>query len=282
MGPLSMSIDKTRPGVGPRARLVISGCLTALAAALFTVVFFDVLTPPDPAALLNPPPAARPTAVRPTKDTIPPIPKLFLDDNFNSRQYWPAGGDNASYGYQQNGYWLAPSLNPDFTHVLLKELPKTTGRDLSIEAEASPLPGSTAVEYGVLFWHSRDKEGHERFLYFAVNTEGMYTLRASVPVTATTASPAVERWVDLVPRTSSSTIKKNGESNRLRVDVHPHRIIAFINSQLVLDRDNPDIDAFRDRQDFDGGVGLIALALGSRNQKALFSQFSLYLDVKSQ
>lgn len=273
---MSMSIDRNHPGVNPRARLVVSGCLTAVAAGLFTIVLFDILTPPDPAALLNPPLAARPT-----RKVIPAVPNLFLDDDFTTREHWPEGGANSPYGYEQNGYRLDASHDPGFIQVPLKAPVAMPGHDLSLEVEANPMPGSRDVEYGVFFWHSQDQDGHERFLYFAVNTEGMYTLRALLPVTTTTATPAAEPWVDLVARTSSPTIKTDGKSNRLRVDVHPHRILAFINGELVLDRDNADVDAFRDRKDFDGGVGLITLALSGSTQKVLFSRFRLYLDVKS-
>jgi hypothetical protein len=277
-----MSVEKPRPGLKSRAKLVISGCIAALAAALFTVIFFDILTPPDPAALLNPPPPSRPTAVRPTTPTIPAVPPLFLDDNFSTRKNWPVSAGNAPFEYVQNGYLLAPSPNTEFTRVLLQKFQDNSYHDFSVEVEANALPDSSAVEYGVFFWHSQDKAGHERFIYFGLNTDGMYALRAAVPVSSTTAEPSAHRWVDLVPRTSSSLIRKNGEPNRLRVDAHPQRILAFINGELVLDRNNPDVDAFRDREDFDGGVGLIALSYGKSNDQVHFTFFKMYVDLKGQ
>lgn len=120
----------------------------------------------------------------------------------------------------------------------------------------------------------------ERFIYFSISTSGAYRLRAHIPVTPTTTTPAHFRWIDLTPALPHPVINTDGRPNRVRVDVHPKRVLAFINDILVLDRQNADLDSFRRRDDFDGRVGLFALALGVPNARVLFTEFRLYVDVK--
>jgi hypothetical protein len=259
------------------------GCLTIIAAAAFTVSFFGVLTPPrDPVALLTPPatPSTQaPTIVRPAATVLPPIPPLYLADSFSTRNNWPLAVGDGPYSYTNNGYLLAPPGNTEFTHVFLDKFNDTVSIDLSVQVEAKPFPGSSGVGYGVFFWHDTSKDGQERFIYFGVTTEGMYTLRTSVPISRTTETPSGRRWVDLVPETPSPSIETNGLPNRLRVDAHPHRILAFVNGDLVLDRDNPDVDTFRERDDYDGKVGLLAYSLGKPSARVLFTVFELYSNV---
>jgi hypothetical protein len=246
-------------------------------------MFFDILTPPrDPSLLLTPP--ASPSPPRPTNATtlptvLPPVPHLFLSDDFTTRSNWPRAVGDAPYGYMQNGYLIAPPPGSEFTRVFLNNFADKLSRDLSIQAEAKPFDDSTGVSYGIFFWHDSSPEGQERFLYFGVATDGTYALRASIPITGTTETPERSRWVDLVPATRSPSIKTDGGSNRLRIDVHPHRILAFINGDLVFDRDKSDVDAFRDRADFDGRVGLLAFSLGKQKGQVLFTKFVLYDDV---
>jgi hypothetical protein len=266
-----------------RTRILAGGCLTAIGAGVFAVFFFDLLTAPrDPMALLTPPaspvsPAA--TIARAIGTVLPPTPQLYLTDNFAARNNWPRVVGDAPYGYMENGYLIAPPGEPQFTSVLLNNFSDKLSRDLSVQAEANPLPGSSGVSYGILFWHDSSPDGQERFLYFGVGSDGTYTLRASVPISMTTQTPPSSRWVDLVPMTPSTSVKRGSEPNRMRVDVHPHRILAFVNGVLVLDRDNSDVDAFRQRDDFDGRVGLLAFPLDKPRAQVIFTEFELYADV---
>ena len=259
-----------------RIQVLILGCLTAIGAAMFTFLFFEILEPPlDTATLLNPP-LTRPASVRPTATILPSIPPLFLTDDFSTRRNWPQLAGDSAFGYEDNGYVLAPPSDAVFTHVFLQDFANTTLYDLSLQVEAKPASDSPAVNYGVFFWHSQDNEAQERFLYFGINSNGRYTLRAFVPETGTTSTRAISRWVDLVPETPSPLIRKNGEPNRLRVDAHIHRILAFINGGLVLDRNNPDVDALRSSSDFDGRVGLLSFSPGKPNSKVIYTLFDLY------
>lgn len=263
----------------PNRRLIALGCLTAIGASLITIVMFGILTPSrDIASLLNPPVVPTPTAPATAISTIPPVPPLLLEDNFSTRTNWPRLIGDAPYGYMENGYLLAPQKSTNYVRVFLSSINAPSVHNLSLQITASPLEGSSAVNYGAFFWHSQDKNGREQFLYFGVGSDGVYTLRALVPTTTSTKEPYDGHWVDLVKATPSAIINKGIKSNQLRIDVHPHRVIAFINGDRVFDRDNPDVDAYRNGDNFDGKVGLLAFSTGDSTAKVVYTHFALYAD----
>lgn len=270
--------DGPRPPKIPRPQLLLSALLTALAAAVFAVLFFDILAPPlDSSTLLNPP-KQRPTSIRPIETVVPPTPQLFLKDDFSSRENWTRADDNGGAAFADKGYLLSPDPAGPYTHVYLDTLTNSKYRDLSLQADASTSPGNLAG-YGVFFWHSTDSDGNERFIYFGVTTDGAYTLRAAAPITPTTASPVKSRWVDLISATASPAIQKKSGANRLNVDVHPQRLRAFVNGTLVIDIDSKTVDALRERGDFDGKVGMAAYSLGTPDARVLFTGFDVYVEV---
>lgn len=269
------------PAGSQRMRLVASGCLTAAGAALFAFVFFGLNVPPlDSSTLLNPP-KLRPTTLTPVLTALPPTPRLYLEDNFSSKANWSRADNAGGATFAENGFLISPTADAQFTHVYLSSLKDESYRDISIQIEAKPGNGYSGVGYGVFFWHDQDNTGQERFIYFGVTTEGEYTLRAAVPVTGTIDSRTESRWVDLTSSIPSPVIRKGGAANRLRVDVHPGRILAFVNGRLLIDQENQVVDAFRNREDFDGKVGLLAYATKAGNPSVLFTLFDLYLDAKN-
>jgi hypothetical protein len=250
--------------------------LTALAAALCAIWFFNILTPArDINLILNSKePPTTPTEA-PTPTPLPTPPALVLSDDFSgTANFTPS----AQAHYEPNGFVLDPQPNTDFLTAPLFDFVDTTYHNLSLIAEAAPAVRSGPVEYGVFFWHSVDANKHERFIAFTVTSAGMYRLRAFVPST-TSAGRFEYRSVDLVPPTRSLYVNANRTTNRLRVDVHPHQVFAFVNDELLINRDNADVDAYRDRPDFDGRVGLIAIATGETNAQVNFTKFELYADV---
>jgi hypothetical protein len=262
-----------------RSGVVLGGCVTALVTACLTILLLNLLTPPRDSAAIGQPRV--PTqAILPTltPTVLPPTPPLVLADNFSTQKNWPRVVGAATFGYTDNGYLLSPTVNDGFARVLLANYQNRASQDLTMELEAAPAQKSNDVEYGVLFWHSQDSQSRERFLYFGVNTQGEFRLRAYEPVTTTNQTAQNFRWVDLVPASTSLEIQTGSQPNRLRVDVHPHRLLAFVNGQLVLDRNNADIDEYRERTDFDGRVGMIAVSLGKPNAGVVFTNFKLFVN----
>lgn len=261
-----------------RLRIIISAIVTAVAAALFVVLFFGILTPPlDPSTLLNPP-KQRPTLIRPTPAVFFPTPRLFTQDDFSTRTNWVRADNYGGASFADKGYALFPDPARPYTHVYLSSLTNTEYRDLTLQIDASASAGS-AAGYGVFFWHSQDSTGNERFVYFGVTTDGAYTLRANEPITQTAGSSVSRRWLDLILATSSAAVRKGSGSNKLRVEVHPKRIRAFVNGTLVIDEANQVVDALRDRNDFDGKVGLLAYSLDAASAKVLFTLFAVDADL---
>jgi hypothetical protein len=64
------------------------------------------------------------------------------------------------------------------------------------------------------------------------------------------------------------------------VDVHPRRLLAYINDELVLDTDAKIINDWRVHRDWDGKVGLVAFPMDTPSAQARFTQFDIYADVK--
>ena len=282
-----------------RAVQFSGGCLTALVAALVAIWLFNVTTPPRDLSLLltpNPtppelrtvfptptlalptntprPPTATPVPPTRTPTPLPPTPALVMSDNFATPGNWPTGATSV---YSQTRYLLRPRANTDFLLAPFKTFHDKTGHDLSIQAAAAPGNPTGPIEYGVFFWHSGTAARGERFIAFAVDLNGGYHLQAFVPVSPT-GSPLQYRSVDLVLPTRALDIQTDGRLNQLRVDVHPHQVFAFVNNKLVIQLDDVAIDAYRNRSDFDGSVGLFAAATGSANGQVSFSRFALYAD----
>jgi hypothetical protein len=74
----------------------------------------------------------------------------------------------------------------------------------------------------------------------------------------------------------------DGTPNHLRVDVHPRRLLAYINDELVLDTNARIISEWRNLNDFDGRVGIIALAPGETGARVRFSRFDVYADIQRE
>lgn len=253
-----------------------------MVAALFAIFFFDLLTPPRDLAALQPTPTAtRPIPPTITPEVFPPTPPLLFSDDFSTRTHFPPGSSALPFGYQTYGYRLSPPLDPGYVRVLARDFADVSYHDLSLSATAAPIDGKVPLEYGILFWHSQDKNGREYFLYFGVNTNSAFTLKALEPITTTQRGARSFHWIDIVPPRSSVAVKGNGAPNSLRVDVHVGRVLGYVNDALVLDSDSPLIDEYRERADFDGGVGMIALALGKRGAGALFSRFNVNVESNS-
>ncbi|MGE5140827.1 MAG: hypothetical protein ACM3JD_15275, partial [Rudaea sp.] len=138
----------------------------------------------------------------------------------------------------------------------------------------------SAGEWGIFFWHSIDRSIRERFVAFTITPRGTFRLRTYAPFTSTTGE-RVFRWTDLVAETHSTAIL-SGRPNRLRVEVRPGLVKAYINGTQVLDRSNGDIDAYRSRTGFDGQVGPIVIPGGPSKSTVEFRQFSIYSLANSQ
>ena len=170
---------------------------------------------------------------------------------------------------------------PGMCGSLPETLPMPVHHNLSLSATAAPIDSTVPLEYGILFWHSHDKNGREYFLYFGVNTNSAFTLKALEPVPTTQRGARSFHWIDIVPSRSSVAVKGNGVPNSLRVDVHPGRVLGYVNDALVFDSDSPLIDEYRERADFDGGVGMIATRSWERGAGALFSRFNVNVESNS-
>ncbi|MGE5139391.1 MAG: hypothetical protein ACM3JD_08020 [Rudaea sp.] len=261
-----------------RIKLVLGAVLAAIIAAVLTINIFDLTTPPrDIDALLRPSPSPTGAPTIPTLWT--PIPMdtptpgaltLLLSDDFSRPGNWPRGG---GFGYASGGYVITPPSGTSFLAIPLSTIQDKTLTSISIQVEARP-ESSQAVEYGVFFWHSTDSQGRERFLSFTITPGRGFRLSAYRP--ATTGTGARLQRTDIVPETPVRYVNAGATANLLRIEVEPGRFRAFINDFPVLDRTNPDIDAYLDRPGFDGGVGMIALRPASGSAGARFIQFDLY------
>ncbi len=258
-------------------QLVLGGIVAAIIAAIFTIYVFNISTPPrDIEALLRPTPTQTLIAeLFPTATPFPtgtPAPNnLIYSVNFTRPGEWPTG---LGTQYTKTGYQLTASPNADFLSVPLAGFDDTSVQDIKIVA-AGTSADSTSAEYGVYFWHSLDQQGRERFIAFTITSQRTFRLRAYGPYTSSKGEKLM-RWTDLVPATTSRNIRVDGRPNQLQVELHPGHIIASINGFAVIDRDNPDIDQYRARSDFDAQVGLIAIPTASGPTRAEFSLFELY------
>jgi hypothetical protein len=254
----------------------------ALIAACFAFLALNLYTPPrELAALLptrtptrRPPPTITPVA-------YPPTPSLVLSDTFTTRDNFPrTAGVKLPFGYSDNSYLLAPPLDPGFVRVLNQTFKDADYRNLSLDVHAAPAPDSAAVEYGVLFWHGEDAQGREHFLAFTIDTESTFRLLAYEPITSTQTNHNAFHITEIVSATTSSAIQIDGTTNDLRVDVHPRRLLAYVNDELVIDTDAKIISDWRLRRDFDGRVGIIALTMSEPGAQARFTKFNIYADTK--
>ena len=254
----------------------------ALLAACFAMLALNLYTPPREISQLyptrtptrRPPPTITPVA-------YPPTPALVLSDTLRAQKNFPdAVGVKLPYGYADNAYVLEPPLEPGFVRVLNQSFLENDYLNLTVNARAAPAFDSAPVEYGVLFWHGEDDAGRERFLAFTVNTESKFRLLAYEPMTQTTTGKNIFQITELVPATTSSAIQIDGTPNDLRVDVHPRRLLAYVNDELVIDSNTKLINDWRLRRDFDGRVGLIAFTMHEPGAAARFTQFDIYADTK--
>ncbi|MBI4675102.1 MAG: hypothetical protein HY741_25965 [Chloroflexi bacterium] len=254
----------------------------ACIAALFAILALNLYTPPrELAALLptrtptrRPPPTITPVA-------YPPTPSLVLSDTFTARDNFPrATGVKLAFGYSDNSYLLTPPLDPGFVRVLHQTFKDADYRNLSLDVHASPAPDSAAVEYGILFWHGEDRAGRENFLAFTVDTKSRFRLLAFEPITTTAANANAFRFTEIISAATSSAIQIDGSTNALRVDVHPRRMLAYVNDELVIDTDAKMISDWRLRREFDGRVGMIALVMNEPGAAVRFTRFDIYADVK--
>jgi hypothetical protein len=260
---------------------LIGGCSVAFLAACFAIFALNLFTPPRSIAELLPTPTAThrpPPTITPV--AYPPTPPLAVKNNFALKDNFPrATGVQVPFGYKDDYFYLTPPLDPGYAYVLDQNFQDPGYLNLSLNATAAPAPDSPTVEYGVLFWHTEDDQGQESFLAFTINSGSEFRLRAYQPVTDTTTSATTYKWADIIALTQSPDIHVDGTPNQLRVDVHPRRLLAYINDQLVIDTDAKLITDLRLSRDFDGRVGVIALTQDA-GAEARFTQFDIYADVK--
>src|SRR5436190_1859898 len=132
---------------------------------------------------------------------------------------------------------LTPPLDPGFVRVLDQTFSDSDYLNLSIHAVAAPAKDSAAVEYGVLFWHGEDDQGREHFLGLTVSSASNVHLFAYEPITSTQTGKNAFQLNDILPPTFAAQIRTDGSPNDIRVDVHPRRLLAYVNDELVLDTD---------------------------------------------
>ncbi|HZQ07022.1 MAG TPA: hypothetical protein VFD70_10615 [Anaerolineae bacterium] len=264
-----------------RAVQMAGGCAVALLAMCFAIFALNLFAPPRPLAELlptstptrRPPPTITPVA-------YPPTPSLVLSDDFTTRNNFPRASDaKIPFGYENASYRIAPPLDPGFVTVWNQTFGGMDYLNLTLDARAAPAENSPPIEYGMTFWHAEDSDGVERYLAFTVNSKGSFRLRLYEPVTDTQGADIRYQWSNILPSTPSSDIYTDGTPNRLRVDVHPRRLLAYINDELVIDTDSKVISDLRLRRDFDGRVGMIALTQDA-GAEAIFTQYDIYADVK--
>ncbi len=263
----------------PLVRL-ISISFVAFFAACFALFALNLFTPPRPLAELLP----TRTATRRPPPTItpvvyPPTPEIVSRDDLRALQNFPqASGVKVGYEYTAEGYVLTPPLDPGFVRVLNRAFTTSDYRNLTLDALAAPAKNSAPVEYGVVFWHGEDEQGREHFLAFTVSTKSTFRLLAYAPVE--NSQDSAFKVTEIIPTTQTLALKVDGSPNHLRVDVHPRRLLAYVNDQLVLDTDDKVINDWRLSREWDGKVGIIALALDAPGAQALFTQFDIYADIK--
>lgn len=269
-----------------RAVRLLGGCATAVLASCLAIFLLNLFQPPrDLSALL---PTRTPTRRPPptiTPVVYPPTPPAVFRESFepgSEEAGFPApSGATLPFGYVADGYRLAPPTKPGFIRVLSQGLSDDEYRNLSIDATAAPLAGSAPVEYGVLFWHLENEEGTEQYLAFTIGTDSTFRLRALEPITRTAQGDMVYQWTDIVTKTASLAIKVDGSPNTLRVDVHPRRLLAYINDTLVIDTAPKLISDWRNQSEFDGRVGIIAFLVDEPGAEVRFTRFDVYADIVS-
>lgn len=260
------------------------GCFVALAAACIAIFALNLFTAPRPLAALlptrtatrRPPPTITPVA-------YPPTPSLVSRDDFSVHTNFPkASGVNRGYQYEDAAYLLTPPLDPGYVWVLNQTFTNPDYRNLSLAATAAPAENSAKVEYGVLFWHGEDEQGQEHFIALTVTPgRSLVRLVAVEPVTTTAQTSSTKyTWTDIVPPRGSSAILIDGKPNELRVDVHPRRLLAYVNNELVIDTDDKIINDWRLRRDWDGKIGIIAANGNEPGDAARFTKFDVYADIK--
>lgn len=264
---------------------VVRGILigfVAFMAACLAIFSLELFRPPRPLTSLMPTRTpTRRAAPTITPVAYPPTPPLVLADNLKDAQNFPqASGVKLGYEYQDGTYLLSPPSDPGFVRVLNQNFTDPDYRNLSLEAMGARTVNSGAVEYGVLFWHGEDEQGRERFLAFTINSKSAFRLIAYEPLDAPAEGGQVYQITEVIPLTQSPTIKQDTTPNKIRIDVHPRRMLAYINDELVLDTDAKIINDWRVRRDWDGKVGLIALTMDAPDAIARFSQFDIYADIK--
>lgn len=262
-------------------RGIVIGFVAFLAACI-AIFALDLFHPPRPLASLlptrTPTRRAAPTI---TPVAYPPTPPLVLADNFAGAKNFPAAsGVKLGYEYSDDTYLLSPPSDPGFVRVLNQKFTDPDYRNLSLEALAAHTENSGAVEYGVLFWHGEDEQGREHYLAFTINSKSAFRLLAYEPIDNPPAGSNAFQFTEVIPLTQSPTIHQDTKPNKIRIDVHPRRLLAYINDELVLDTDAKIINDWRVRRDWDGKVGLIALTMDAPNVHARVSQFDIYADTK--
>jgi hypothetical protein len=261
-------------------RLVI-GIFVALLTASIAIFALNLLSPPRPLAQLQP----TRTATRRPPPTItpvayPPTPPLVLQDDMATTEHFPnTEGVRLGYSYENGKYVLTPPLDPGFVRAIHQTFTDPDYLNLSLEATASPTENSGPVEYGVLFWHGEDEAGRERFLAFTISTDSTFRLLSYEPVQSDGSAFEI---TELIPKTSTETINLDGTPNKIRIDVHPRRMLAYVNDELVLDTDARVINEWRLGRDWDGRVGVIAFTMDAPGAEAQFEQFDIYADVRQQ
>lgn len=256
--------------------------VVAFLAACIAIFALNLFSPPRPLTSLlptrTPTRRAAPTI---TPVAYPPTPPLVLADNFTDAKNFPeASGVKLGYEYKDDTYLLSPPSDSGFVRALDQNFTDPDYRNLSLEALATRTDNSGAVEYGFVFWHGEDAHGREHFLAFTINTKSAFRLLAYEPVENAPENGSAFQLTEVIPLTQSPTIHQDTTPNKIRIDVHPRRLLAYINDELVLDTDAKIINDWRVRRDWDGKVGLIALTMDAPDVHARFSQFDIYADIK--
>lgn len=256
--------------------------LVGFLVTCLTIIVLNLFQPPRPLAQLlptrtatrRPPPTITPVA-------YPPTPPLVSQDNFTDRETFPdARGVRLGYAYTDSGYLLTPPLDPGYVRALNQQFTDSDYLNLSLEALAAPAQDSGPVEYGVVFWHGEDEQGRERFLAFTISSKSTVRFLSYEPVQDSKQN--AYKITEIIPATQTQSIRLDGAPNKIRVDVHPRRMLAYVNDELVLDTDARIINEWRVRRDWDGRVGILAFTMDEPGAEALFTQFDIYADLKTQ
>lgn len=266
------------------SRLVRVGgiVLVAFLATCIAIFALNLFAPPRPLAELQPtrtPTRRPPPTITPV--AYPPTPPIVSRDDFSEPNNFPqASGIRLGYEYQGGAYILTPPLDPGFVRVLNQSFNASDYRNLSLEAFAAPAENSAPVEYGVLFWHTEDEQGRERFLAFTISSKSTFRLLAYEPAENPQANDNAYQFTEIIPTTQTQWIHLDGTPNKIRVDVHPRRLLGYINDNLVLDTNTPVINDWRLRRDWDGRVGIVAFIMDAPGAQARFTQFDIYADIR--